>query len=244
MMGIRDKLLLVIGDGSINQWARDRELPPQTVHGWIGKDRVPRKGGMDTLVKATGIPEKWWLYGEGQPPIISKPYPVSTANPLITGSGQHNGLTVQSHSTTDIKVNDFFMMPKHDLRSTDEGHGHVIRSEQIVDHLAFKKEWLQMSLNVHNNHLALITVKGDSMEPTLRSDDLILTDISTGHIEDDSIYVLQFKNDLVLKRIQRKMNGSVVVKSDNPIYGQEEMDELAAQALPVVGRVIWYGRRI
>ena len=101
-----------------------------------------------------------------------------------------------------------------------------------------------MSLNVHNNRLALITVKGDSMEPTLRSDDLILTDISTGHIDDDSIYVLQFKNDLVLKRIQRKMNGSVVVKSDNPIYGQEEMDELAAQALPVVGKVVWFGRRI
>ncbi len=81
-MGIRDKLLLVIGDCSINQWARDRELPPQTVHGWIDKDRVPRKGGMETLVKATGIPEKWWLYGEGPPPTTSKPYPLSKATVL------------------------------------------------------------------------------------------------------------------------------------------------------------------
>lgn len=67
-MGIRDKLLLVIGDTSINQWARDHGLPPQTVHGWIDKDRVPRKGGMETLVQATGIPEHWWLHGDGPPP--------------------------------------------------------------------------------------------------------------------------------------------------------------------------------
>lgn len=88
-MGIRDKLLLVIGDSSINQWARDRELPPQTVHGWIEKDRVPRKGGMETLVKATGIPEKWWLYGEGPPPAISKPYPVGKAMALTLKTPEH-----------------------------------------------------------------------------------------------------------------------------------------------------------
>ena len=40
------------------------------------------------------------------------------------------------------------------------------------------------------------------------------------------------------------MNGAVIVKSDNSIYGQEELDELAAQSFPVVGKVIWYGRRI
>lgn len=101
-----------------------------------------------------------------------------------------------------------------------------------------------MSLNVTNNRLALIQVKGDSMEPTLKSDDLILTDISQSHIGDDSIYVLQLQNDLVLKRIQRKINGSVIIKSDNPIYGEEILDESAAQSLPVVGRVIWYGRRL
>lgn len=74
-MGIRDKLLLVIGDSSINQWARDRDLPPQTVHGWIEKDRMPRKAGLRTLIESTGIPEDWWLHGSGPPPTVSKPYP-------------------------------------------------------------------------------------------------------------------------------------------------------------------------
>lgn len=145
------------------------------------------------------------------------------------------------NSSTDNEVKNFITLPKYALQSMPD---RVIHSDQVVDHLAFNKEWLEMSLNVTNNRLALIQVKGDSMEPTLKSDDLILTDISQSHIGDDSIYVLQLQNDLVLKRIQRKINGSVIIKSDNPIYGEEILDESAAQSLPVVGRVIWYGRRL
>ena len=50
-----------------------------------------------------------------------------------------------------------------------------------------------MSFNIHNNSLALMKVKGDSMEPALRSDDLILTELMQGRTEDDSIYVLQLE---------------------------------------------------
>ena len=101
-----------------------------------------------------------------------------------------------------------------------------------------------MSLNVCSNCLVLISVKDDSMEPTLRSDDLILTDTSRGHIENNSIYVLQVNNELVVKRIQCKVNGTVIVKSVNPVYEEEVLDALTAQSLPVVGKVIWHGRRI
>ncbi|MBL8499591.1 MAG: hypothetical protein JNL77_03240 [Nitrosomonas sp.] len=68
MMGIRDKLLMVIGEKSVNQWARDNNLSPQTVHEWIQKDRIPRSSGFNTLIKSTGIPKEWWLYGVGDYP--------------------------------------------------------------------------------------------------------------------------------------------------------------------------------
>ena len=243
-MGIAEKLKLLINGKSINQWARDHGLPPQTVHEWMKKDRMPRKGGMEQLVNATGMPQDWWIHGKGSPPALSKNYPASTTGPLITGSGQHNNLRLPSHSGTDSRVNNFITLPKYDLHQITEDRDHVIHSEQVVDHLAFKKDWLEMSLNVHGNCLALISVKDDSMEPTLRSDDLILTDTSRGNIENNSIYVLQVNNELVVKRIQCKVNGTVIVKSDNPVYGEEELDALTAQSLPVVGKVVWFGRRI
>ncbi|MBL8500651.1 MAG: S24 family peptidase [Nitrosomonas sp.] len=248
MMGIRDKLLLVIGDVSINQWARERELAPQTVHGWIKKDRIPRKGGMDLLVAATGIPKEWWLYGKGEIPNLTlKSYPASTAQPLklVTGSGDANDLTIGNNSVTDIKVNNFATMPKNALQTVNQqGHNQTIHSNQIVDYLAFNKEWLDMSMDVRNNCLALITVKDDSMEPTLKTNDLILTDVRRGVLENNSIYVLQIKNELIVKRIQCKINGNVIVKSDNPNYEPEELDELTAQSLHVIGKVVWYGRSL
>ncbi len=164
----------------------------------------------------------------------SKHRPINTTAQMVTSA-----TPVDSNNHSMVK--NFITLPKYALQSMPD---RVIQSDQVVDYLAFNKDWLEMSLNVKCNRLALIQVKGDSMEPTLKSDDLILTDISQSHIGDDSIYVLQMQNDLVLKRIQRKINGSVIIKSDNPVYGEEILDETAAQALPVVGRVIWYGRRI
>jgi len=242
-MGIRDKLLLVIGDRPINQWARDHELPPQTVHAWIEKDRMPRTFNFAILIKSTGIPKEWWLSDDYKMPNNIIHYPSSTATHLTTGAENHTKLTASSHSGNEIRVNNFVTVPKYDLPITSGERDMAIHSPQIVDHLAFKKEWLE-EMSVNNNCLALIAVKDDSMEPTLRSDDLILTDTSTGHIENNSIYVLRLDNELIVKRIQRKVNGSVIVKSDNPVYGEEEFDAAAAKALPVIGKVIWYGRRI
>lgn len=181
------------------------------------------------------------------PKNLPKPYPTSTAAPLklVTGDGHSNQLTIGNNSVTEIKVNNFAIMPKNALQTvTQQGHNQTIYSNQIVDYLAFNKEWLDMSMDVRNNCLALITVKDDSMEPTLRSDDLILTDVRRSELENNALYVLQFDNDLIVKRIQKKINGNVIVKSDNPNYADEELDQLTAQSLHVVGKVILYVRRI
>lgn len=201
--------------------------------------RIPGKGARNGVAHYL-VPRKILI---NEHAIDSKQYPGSTTTThLVTGTEKHTGLIAQTNSINGNGVNNYVTLPKYALQTMPDL---IIRSEQVVDHLAFKKDWLEMSFNIQsNNRLALIQVKGDSMEPTLKSDDLILTDISESSIGDDSIYVLQLKNDLVLKRIQRKMNGSVVIKSDNPVYGEEELDESAVQSLQVVGRVIWFGRRI
>lgn len=236
MMGIAKKLKLLINGQSVNQWARDHDLPPQTVHEWIKMDRMPRSAGLKTLIEATGMPKKWWLHDEH--------HPVSTVNPLTTGSGQHSRLPVQSHSITDMRVNDFVPMPKYSLQSMPD---RAISSDQVVDYLAFKKDWLQYSMDVHDQALALIKMKGDSMSPTLKNNDLMLTDLTQLRLEDDSIYVLSIKNELVVKRVQRKLNGAFVITTDNSQNQnthQEEIDEETAMDLPVIGKVIWYGRVI
>lgn len=144
---------------------------------------------------------------------------------------------------TRLDLDAFVTVPRYDV-SACAGHGAVIHSEHIVDYLAFKADWVRNALGVSAKDLALISVKGDSMEPTLSNGDLILLDMHQGKIEDNAIYALQHNSTLVVKRVQRKLDGSVVVKSDNPRYEAEALGADAAALLKVVGRVVWAGRRM
>jgi len=138
---------------------------------------------------------------------------------------------------------EFVLIPRYEV-SASAGGGTVIHSEQIVDYLSFKSDWIKNGLGLSVENLALINVKGDSMEPTLSNEDLILVDLRTFKVEDNAVYVLLFNGVLLVKRIQRKLDGSVIVASDNKIYEPEMVSGDMLETLNVVGRVVWCGRRM
>ena len=138
---------------------------------------------------------------------------------------------------------EFVLVPRYEVAAS-AGGGAVIHSEQIVDYLSFKSEWIRNGLGLSEKDLALINVKGDSMEPTLSNEDMILIDLRTRRVEDNAVYVLQFNGSLLVKRIQRKLDGSVIVKSDNQVYEPEMVSGEMLETLNVVGRVVWCGRRM
>ncbi len=135
------------------------------------------------------------------------------------------------------------MFPRYEIEA-GAGPGRCIQSEQIVDFVSFREDWVRSFLRVPRQNLALLSVKGDSMNPTLSDGDMILVDLRAGRIEDSAIYVLEFDDALLVKRIQRKLDGSIVIKSDNPLYETEVLTRDRAQSLRIIGRVIWSGRRM
>ena len=66
-------------------------------------------------------------------------------------------------------------------------------------------------------HWKLITVKGDSMAPTLESGDLLYVDISENYFAADGLYVFTFDGQTFIKRLQ-KVGKEMLVISDNPTY--------------------------
>jgi phage repressor protein C with HTH and peptisase S24 domain len=149
----------------------------------------------------------------------------------------------KSADTTATPAEGYVYVPRYEVAAS-AGGGAVIHSEQIVDHLSFKAEWVHNTLGVPVNDLALINVLGDSMEPVLSDGDLILIDMGTRRVKDNAIYVLQLNGSLLVKRIQRKLDGSVMVKSDNVIYEPEMVTTEMLNSLNVIGRVVWCGRRM
>ena len=131
---------------------------------------------------------------------------------------------------------DFAFMIARTIRAHDSRP--AVRSNQIVDHLAVRAAWVRERLNADPSNLILFQARGDSMTPGIRDGDLMLVDSREAFFRHDGIYVLTMGDELAVKRLQRKSNGRVAIRSDNPAY---EQITVAEDALRVVGDVIWLG---
>lgn len=113
-------------------------------------------------------------------------------------------------------------------------------TETIVDHMRLSTTWLRENVNFSApTNLSVITGYGDSMAPTYSDGDILLVDRGIDKLNLDAVYVLEFKGELYIKRIQRRPNGTYRMISDNAHYDPYDFDEKDLQELKVLGRVLW-----
>ncbi|MCF6214669.1 MAG: hypothetical protein L3J58_00685 [Emcibacter sp.] len=123
------------------------------------------------------------------------------------------------------------------------GAGSIVDNNEISNKLAFKKSWIRSSSNATADDLAVITVSGDSMNPTLYDGDRILVDMTQTSIKNDGIYVLRNDDMILVKRISlNPVTKLCTIKSDNSFY--ESWEGCKTTDLDILGRVIWMGRNI
>lgn len=134
------------------------------------------------------------------------------------------------------------LIPVFDIAAS-AGHGTVVDYEAIAYSMAFPQGYLQHITKSDPKNLQIISVKGDSMHPTLHDDDLVMLDRSKTSLNYDGLFVLLYGDALHVKRISRApTQGRIVIISDNrSIYPPQEY---AAEDVSVVGKVIWYGRKV
>jgi phage repressor protein C with HTH and peptisase S24 domain len=142
-----------------------------------------------------------------------------------------------------LAQDDYAYIPRFDARAA-AGPALWVDEERILDYMAFRKDWVRRALGVDPRNLVLITAQGDSMEPTIRSGDVLLIDTSVNSIRDDAIYILVRHGEIAVKRLQRFFRGAVAIRSDNPAYTEETLDVDEVAELRVAGRVRWIGRML
>lgn len=113
--------------------------------------------------------------------------------------------------------------------------------DTVVGTIHLNETWVRRTLSSISSpkNLAVLSACGDSMSPTFNDGDLLLIDKGVAEINLDAVYVLAFNNELFVKRIQRRMDGSVVIKSDNPLYDPHIVQNGEREILHVLGRVVW-----
>lgn len=138
---------------------------------------------------------------------------------------------------------EFVQVPRYDIRAS-AGPGALVDGEHVLNHMAFREDWLRHVLRLNPARLALIDVDGDSMAPTLAHGDMILVDTTEGEGVREGIYVINLGGGLLVKRLRPLMDGSIEVASDNTRYATEVVPAEQLDQLKVVGRVVWQGRRV
>ncbi|MFB1032495.1 MAG: S24 family peptidase [Aliarcobacter cryaerophilus] len=80
-----------------------------------------------------------------------------------------------------------------------------------------------------------INVVGDSMEPTLNSNNIIFVDKTKNDISRDGIYAFTTNHGLFVKRVQKRVDGLLDIISDNKDY---PVQILKKDELNILGKVI------
>ncbi len=158
---------------------------------------------------------------------------------LLTGKDQK----ITKSLATSPAMEGFILVPRYNIPS---GKNSTIHSEQIVDHLAFKAAWVQKELGADPKSLLLIHAMGDTMEPTIRSGDLLLVDRSKSTIKGDGIYLINLDNGLMVKRVECLLGGSsAIIRGDNTAVSREQtVSSTEIKKLHILGQIVWVGSKI
>jgi phage repressor protein C with HTH and peptisase S24 domain len=117
----------------------------------------------------------------------------------------------------------------------------------VIDTMRVSKEWLSRNVIYSSlDNLALITGLGDSMEGTFSDGDVLLVDRGVTEVKLDAVYVLSLHDELYIKRLQRRPDGSLLMISDNDKYPPYVIENGDRDAFKVEGRVLlaWNARKL
>ena len=139
------------------------------------------------------------------------------------------------------KLNDksdipFVDIPRFDIAAS-AGHGALAESEISTGHYAFNRAWLN-SRGLNPATLTVIAVRGDSMEPELYDQDLILLDQSKKEPGDGDMYVVRYFDELFVKRIQKIPDRRFQLHSTNRLYESIEVKAFDNNDLTFIGKVV------
>ena len=130
---------------------------------------------------------------------------------LLTGKGE----MFISNDTTKNSDNYFIDLLNVRAGASEGIYNYVI---ETVDTISLDKSFFRTPINT--NKIKGIQVDGDSMEPTLRDGDYVLIDENI-NFGTSGIYAIQYGGQILIKRLQFKMDGTILIISDNDKYDKE-----------------------
>jgi phage repressor protein C with HTH and peptisase S24 domain len=180
-------------------------------------ESMPNAFALTQLAEITGAPLLW----------------------LLTGKGTDDGVEKSIHA---VEKGSYVFVPHFDIQAS-AGVGIFNDIETVLTMRPFDGKYIRGTLGIAHNDLALITVVGSSMQPSLKSKDTVLLDLHANQVHTEGIHAIRIDGALLVKKVQRLPGRTLRISSENPAYesfdivGTEEIE----RDFSVIGRVRWGG---
>jgi phage repressor protein C with HTH and peptisase S24 domain len=208
---------------SADRLARTMGVSPSAFRKWL---KEPSRERLVALAHAAGVGVAWLAEGEGPAPAFE------TTKTTRRPQGA-------SDAVDETDWSQFALLPN---RPKAAAAGSAASSRWVAtEWIALHHDWIRAVCGLEPDKIELDIAVGESMTPTIRNSDILLIDTTDLTFRSFGVYVLEINGQRIVKRVQRKHDGSVVLISDNAAYQPDIVDREAANDMVVVGRVVWTG---
>jgi phage repressor protein C with HTH and peptisase S24 domain len=204
-------------------------ISPSAFRKWLRGETEPGRDRLIKLADATGVSLSWLAAGDGPAP---DPHEL----------GEWTAARDRAKKPSAAPSDSFILLPTRAFAAA-AGSGDPWPGP-ATKFIGFRSDWMRHVLGLNHEEVLMETAMGDSMAPGIGDGDMLLVDIREPKISDFGIYILEVRGEHLVKRVQRKFDGALILISDNPVYLPEEISAALATEVKIVGRVVWRGGRL
>jgi len=180
-----------------------------------------------TLAAAMGVNALWLESGKG---------PMQAGEAVESVGALPPGLLFRVQAP-DNEDDGYTEIPMVKLRLSAGISGYEIEPERFAGGSArVPKDWLERT-GYTRDHLIAVRVRGESMEPALYEDDLVVINTADTKPIDGQVYAVNYEGEPVIKRLSRDA-GRWWLMSDNPDQRKYHRKVCEGDACIIVGRIV------
>ncbi len=150
------------------------------------------------------------------------------------------GLPVVAIGDEDHLGNEYIQIRETEVRFA-AGNGRVASFDELADSVpaTYRREWF-IKEGFKPENAKRFKVHGDSMEPFLYDSDTVLVNLAETSVVNGKVYALRYGDELRIKRVYKKIDGGLILHSDNPDFlprDEEISPDHVQEYITIIGRV-------
>lgn len=183
-----------------------------------------------------GVNPNWLATGNGQ---MQSPIDETTTY-LLTKGAKYGAQPVAVFDEGDVLSDDYIQIKEYEIKFS-AGNGRTPVFDELSDSVSatYRREWFHR-MGINPARAIRVKVHGNSMEPFLWAGNTVLVNLAETDIINGKVYAVRYGDELRIKRVYRKLDGGLILHSDNPDFLPRDEDvpaSVAQEHIGIVGRV-------